>query len=112
MIGPERTMQKTIRCQQDAIHFARAFGDDAYHIMVWAGPPGLSKTRTIEETLGKANIVYLSGDVSPYQLYKKVHASREAGKIVIDDVETLIRNPLGTQLLKAFCQTEEVKVVG
>jgi hypothetical protein len=105
-------MQKTIRCQEDAIHFARAFGADAYHIMVWAGPPGLSKTRTIEETLGKANIVYLSGDVSPYQLYKEVHASREVGKIVIDDVETLIRNPLGTQLLKAFCQTEEVKVVG
>jgi hypothetical protein len=105
-------MQKTIRCQEDAINFARAFGADAYHIMVWAGPPGLSKTRTIEETLGKANIVYLSGDVSPYQLYKDVYASREAGKIVIDDVETLIRNPLGTQLLKAFCQTEEVKVVG
>jgi hypothetical protein len=105
-------MQKTIRCQEDAIHFARAFGADAYHIMVWAGPPGLSKTRTIEEVLGKANIVYLSGDVSPYQLYKDVYASREVGKIIIDDVESLIRNPLGTQLLKAFCQTEDAKTVG
>jgi hypothetical protein len=105
-------MQKTIHRQEEAVHFARAFGDDAYHIMVWAGPSGLSKTRTIEDVLGKAYIVYLSGEVSPYQLYKDVYSSREVGKIVIDDVETLIRNPLGTQLLKAFCQTEEVKVVG
>jgi hypothetical protein len=105
-------MQKTIRSQEDAIHFARAFAANAYHIMIWAGPPGLSKTRTIEEVLGKENYVYLSGEVSPYQLYKDVYANREAGKIVIDDVETLIKNPQGSQLLKSLCQTEEVKSVG
>ena len=31
-------MLKTIRRQEEAVHFARAFGANAKHNLVWAGP--------------------------------------------------------------------------
>lgn len=105
-------MIKTIRTRQEALHFGSAFGLGAYHIMVWAGNPGLSKTRTIKEVLKEGTTVYFSGEVSPYQLYKDVYTNLASRFVVIDDVESLVRDRQGSQLLKAFCQTEAIKTVG
>lgn len=82
------------------------------------GGPGTGKTHTTEAILKKAhearNIKYdiISGMITPINLYKTAYDLRQKGSVmVIDDADKLLGNEDGLNLLKALCDTSDVRTI-
>jgi hypothetical protein len=82
------------------------------------GGPGTGKSYWTETMLKEAhetrNIKYdiISGMITPINLYKTAYELRHKGSVmVIDDADKLLGNEDGLNLLKALCDTSDVRTI-
>jgi hypothetical protein len=96
--------------------FVRAWIDGRYELMVILGDGGLGKSETVERlaslAMGRANRkwAYIKGRMTPLKLYKTLYDFRTL-PIVINDVDTLLKDETSISLLKCVCDTSRVKHV-
>lgn len=86
--------------------------------VTFSGGPGTGKTTTVSRILSKAaddlGIQYeiISGTISPINLYKMSYRMRRPGNvIVVDDADKIFGNEEALNLLKAMCDSTDVRRV-
>ncbi len=77
--------------------------------VVIMGDPGIGKTNTFRSQIKDAFV--MECNTTPYGFYTALYPNRFANEIILDDVDTLARSPVGINLLKAVCQTDRNKTV-
>lgn len=90
--------------------FAEDDGEDALHVLIIVGNPGLLKSTIVEDIVGE-KARWLEGTLSAFELYREAYEHRDK-PIVIDDVDELYHDKAAVRLLKCLCQTKPVKRVG
>jgi hypothetical protein len=76
-----------------------------------------------DATGSRRSSFWITGNASPYQLYcdgcrhsveyrQQMDAEGGPGLLVIDDCDDLLRNKTDLDLLKAYCQTDDEKLIG
>jgi hypothetical protein len=73
------------------------------------GDPGIGKTGTFRKEVPDAFV--LECNTTPFGLYTGLYEHRDAGVLILDDVDTLAKSQIGLNLLKALCQTDGTKTV-
>lgn len=90
--------------------FADKEGEDALHVLIVVGNPGLLKSTIVETTVGE-KARWLEGTLSAFELYLEAYEHRDK-PFVIDDVDELYHDKAAVRLLKCMCQTKPVKRLG
>jgi len=98
-------MKTTIHEYSQWRQFAESWANGKTRFLGVYGNPGLSKTYTITKVLGeKAYHIRCHG--TPLQLYKALHdATVKKQSIVLDDIDSLLRNAVALNLLKGLFDT-------
>ena len=89
--------------------YARAFAAGHLNLLMLCGEPGLGKSQCFRRALG-AKVCWIDGNASAFGIYLLAHEHRNQ-PMVLDDVDGLYRDRQGIRLLKALCQTDQVKTV-
>lgn len=90
--------------------------DGHYDLMVVLGDAGIGKSEAFERKMfdskGRPNTkwAYIKGKISPLKLYHALYDFRLL-PIVINDVDTLLKDETNVSLLKCVCDTSKVKTV-
>lgn len=82
--------------------------------MVVAGAPGVGKTYTVEQILGRANTKHdvIRGSLSAINLYMKAYEYRQPGSVlVLDDADSIFNDEDALNILKALCDTSAERKV-
>lgn len=94
----------------------QAVDGDARAVIV-SGPPGLGKSYTIEQKLSEwdpnaRNHTIIHGYVKATGLYKTLFQYRNKGQIIVfDDADSIFFDDTALNLLKAVCDTNDVRKV-
>src|SRR4051812_46430454 len=104
---PDRAIVVTTYAELEA--FVRAFADGHLGLLLLVGSHGLAKSRTVREALGEG-ACWIEGQATAFGLYRELHRHRDE-PVVLDDIDGLFADRESVRLLKAVCQTEEVKSV-
>lgn len=113
MLPPHTLIVRTFAEFRD---FVRAWIEGHYNLMVILGDGGLAKSETIERLMFDAKggpnkkWAYIKGKITPLKLYEALYNFRLL-PIVINDVDTLIKDETIVSLLKCVCDTSKVKSV-
>lgn len=85
--------------------------------VIVSGPAGLGKSYTVEQelsslNLNESNYTIIKGFVRATGLYKMLYNFREAGQVIVfDDADSIFFDDNALNLLKAVCDTNEVRRV-
>lgn len=85
--------------------------------LIVSGPAGLGKSYTVEDTLKEwdpngVNHTFIKGFVKATGLYKLLYQHREAGKVLVfDDADSIFYDDVSLNMLKAVCDTTEIRRV-
>jgi hypothetical protein len=90
--------------------FADDDGEDAIHVLIIVGNPGLLKSTIVEDMVGE-KARWLEGTLSAFELYREAYEHRDK-PFVIDDVDELYHDKAAVRLLKCLCQTKPIKRLG
>lgn len=99
----------------DALTEAALMGD-ARSVII-SGPAGLGKSYGVEKMLRSwdeegLNHTFVKGFVRPTGLYKLLYEHREAGQVLVfDDADSVFFDDVSLNLLKAVCDTTDVRTV-
>jgi hypothetical protein len=93
----------------DLEQYARAFADGHLNLLMLCGAPGLGKSQCFRRALS-SQVCWIDGNASAFGIYLKAHEHRNQ-PMVLDDVDGLYRDRQGIRLLKALCNTDNVKTV-
>ena len=113
---------RTVTTYDEWTEVSRAFADGAFEVLLACGSAGLSKSYTMRQVLG-GRAHWITGNASPFQFYcdgwplsvehrQQAEAEGGTGLLVIDDCDQLLGDRAGLNLMKAFCQTDEEKLIG
>src|SRR5262249_6146858 len=89
--------------------YVRAFAAGHLNLLMIFGPPGVGKSRSVRQAIG-SNVCWIGGQATPFGIYLQAYEHRHE-PIILDDVDCLYADRLGTRLLKALGQTESPKTV-
>src|SRR5450755_4576864 len=89
--------------------YAHAFADGHLNLLMLCGAPGLGKSQCFRRAL-TSKVCWINGNASALGIYLQAHEHRNQ-PMVLDDVDGLYRDRQGIRLLKALCQTDQVKTV-
>jgi hypothetical protein len=89
--------------------YVRAFTAGHLNLLMIFGPPGVGKSRSVRQAIGK-QACWIGGQATPFGIYLQAYEHRHK-PIVLDDVDCLYADRLGIRLLKALGQTEGTKTV-
>jgi hypothetical protein len=115
-------MQKTISTYDEWQDVARAFSQGKFEVLIACGSAGLSKSFMMRSILDKETH-WITGNASPFQLFCdgwqysvenqfQSGVALSPGRLVIDDCDQLLAERAGLNLLKAFTQTDDDKLIG
>jgi len=114
-------MQQTITTYEEWKDVTRAFAASRFEVLIACGSAGLSKSFTMRSVLGE-NAHWITGNASAFEFFcngwpYSVEAQMQTGvvapgRLVIDDCDQLLSERAGLNLLKAFTQTDEEKLIG
>ena len=85
--------------------------------MIVSGPAGLGKSYTVEQCLAEndpnqINHTIIKGMVRATGLFKTLYDYRQAGKVIVfDDADSIFFDDISLGLLKAVCDTTEIRRV-
>lgn len=84
--------------------------------MIVTGPPGVGKSVTVKNTLTANGLPsdhqYLHGKITPLSLYHALYTHRQPKQVVVlDDTDSIFKDPEGQNILKAVMDTTEVRHV-
>jgi len=88
--------------------FFYAFRAGKINLLIVQSRGGLSKTHTAEKLLTSA--LFFKGHSTPLSMYLTIH-KEQPDLIVFDDVESLLENHRNTTILKALCDSKELKTI-
>jgi hypothetical protein len=102
---------ETLRTYSEMRKVVDAFAapDSPLSFVVIKGDPGIGKTNTFRKEVKDAFI--LECNTTPFGFYTALYANRFVSAIILDDVDTLARSPVGINLLKSVCQSDSLKTV-
>jgi hypothetical protein len=89
--------------------YVRAFFEDAYHLLMIVGRPGLAKSHAFESRLGTASHL-IRGWAAPLQVYMDIYRHRDR-LLVFDDAETLWKKSGGRVLLRSLSEHKPKKLM-
>jgi hypothetical protein len=89
--------------------YVRAFAAGHLNLVLIFGPPGVGKSHSVRQALGKP-VCWIGGQATPFGIYLHAYEHRHQ-PIILDDVDALYADRLGVRLLKALGQTERTKTV-
>jgi hypothetical protein len=93
----------------DLEKYVDAFADGHLQLLIVYGPPGVGKSWTVRQRVGKRACT-ISGNASAFGIY--IAACRHCDEpIILDDIDGFTANPQGVRLLKSLCQTDPEKTV-
>lgn len=95
---------------QEQQKFIGAFARGQLNLLILIGSSGLQKSETAREMIGEKACWIECGHVTALALYLQLWLHRDR-PVVLDDVDKLYTCPDAVRLLKAICQTCEVKVM-
>jgi hypothetical protein len=109
---PQRTLPShavLVPTYAELERYVRAFAAGHLHLLMLFGPPGVGKSRCVQQALaGRA--CWISGQATPLGIYLEAFTHRYQ-PLVLDDVDGLYADRSGIRLLKALCQTEPTKTL-
>lgn len=85
--------------------------------LIVSGPAGLGKSYTVEDALkawdpNGINHTIVKGFVKATGLYKLLYQHRDAGKVLVfDDADSIFYDDVSLNMLKAVCDTTEVRKI-
>jgi hypothetical protein len=100
----------TVTTYQGFQRFADAFANGHFNLLIVLGGPGLSKTRLMQKAVGP-QACCIEGHATPFGVYRLLWQHRDQ-PVVLDDADSLFQNSEGVRLMKALCQTDQVKRIG
>jgi len=114
--------QQTVTTYEAWREVSRAFADGRFEVLIACGSAGLSKSFTMRSILGD-QAHWITGNASafqffcdgwPYSIESQMQNQGEMrpGRLVIDDCDQLLSERAGLNLLKAFTQTDDEKLIG
>lgn len=87
--------------------YARAFGDGHLNLLLLCGPPGTGKSRCLRDAVGD-RAGWIDGTASAFGIYQRAYQWRNR-PLILDDIDGLDRDRSALRLLKALCQTDQLK---
>jgi len=87
---------------------------EAFHLghlrsLLLLGPPGVGKSQIVRRVLG-AQAAWIAGNATPFGIYLHAYEHRDE-PLVLDDIDDLGAQPAGARLLKALCQSDDVRTL-
>jgi hypothetical protein len=100
-------MKATITTYAELSKWVKGFSaDDGLGLFVLVGSPGLSKSRTVKALATDDTWVCKAGQLTAFQLYKALYRHKDL-PIVLDDIETALKDSTAVRLLMAVTETDE-----
>ncbi len=110
---PQSKSQTELRTHVATYHdlqsFVDAFANGHLNLLIVYGRPGIGKSHTIRERVGKRAFT-INGTASPFGIYIAAYQHRDE-PIVLDDIDGLTASPQGVRLLKALTQSDPERTV-
>ncbi len=78
-------------------------------LLILVGRPGCGKSQIVRAAFGP-NDLYLHGRVTPMRMYIRLYEHRDQA-FILDDLDSLIADPLGLGLLLDLCSTDGERTV-
>lgn len=103
----------TIRTYDALLPFIEAFArqdEMRLNLLILIGAAGLGKSRLVRAALEKKaqRYGYLDGRLTAFACYQEAYRHQDCS-LVLDDLDSFIREPHARSLLKCLCQSEPVK---
>ncbi len=114
--------QQTVTTYESWREVSRAFAAGKFEVLIACGSAGLSKSYTMRSILDE-EAHWITGNASPFQFFcdgwpfsveyrMQTGGGATPGRLVIDDCDQILKERAGLNLLKAYCQTDEEKLIG
>lgn len=103
----------TIRSYAELDGIVKVFASGRYNLFILVGGPGQGKSRTVREAVESCGeeFLWIKNTVSAFRLYRDIYKHRHGTILVIDDVDSFYSDRGLVRLLKALCETEDVKTL-
>lgn len=109
----EHEIEKRLNLRFNALNvMATATAKGINRSLVISGPAGLGKSHGVEKAaeLHAGDFAHIKGYIRPTGLYKTLYANRHKGALVVfDDADSLWSDEVSLNLLKAACDTTDVR---
>jgi hypothetical protein len=106
--SPQNTIRVTI--YQEVEQFLSAFARGLLNLLIFIGNAGLQKSETANTLIDQEACWVDCSHITALALYIQLFLHRDR-PVVLDDVDKLYANADAVRLLKALCQTRELKTV-
>lgn len=102
----------TIKNYKDLGTWTESFSRGQFGLLILVGSPGLSKSVTVKKNMvNHNNFLYVkSGQLTAFQFYKQLYLYRNE-HVVIDDIESALRDRQLVRLLKNLTETESERTI-
>jgi hypothetical protein len=81
-----------------------------FHLLMLLGPPGVGKSKSVQQALGNRPNLYLDTHATAFGMYGELYRHRSL-PTVVDDLDHLYRDRACVRLLKSLCNTEPLKTL-
>ena len=102
-----------LRTYAELDRVVKVFARGGYNLFIIVGGPGQGKSRTVREAVEATGeeFLWVKNTVSAFRLYLDLYKHRHCKLLVIDDVDSFYTDRGLVRLLKALCETEDVKTL-
>lgn len=101
-----------IRTYEEYGLFVADFFNDAYHLLIVIGRPGLGKTESFSKGLDDDPDTYLiKGNATPLASYKQLFWNRQKHRLILDDAEKLWAHKDGRRLVRSLTEIKPQKLI-